>query len=83
VVETPQRLDGRIRHSAGRIGRPAHYHRGAAAEGAKIYRQHFDKGPTEAVRRSFGVSYRTAARYVQQARTAGYLPATDPGKKRT
>jgi hypothetical protein len=49
---------------------------------AAIYRQHFDKGPTEAVKRSFGVSHRTAARYVQQARAAGHLPETDPGKKK-
>ena len=48
---------------------------------AEVYRQHFDK-PTEAVRRSFGVSHRTAARYVQQARVAGHLPETDPGKKK-
>jgi hypothetical protein len=49
---------------------------------ADVYRQHFEKGPTEAVSRSFGVSHRTAARYVQQARAAGNLPDTDPGKKR-
>ena len=42
---------------------------------------HFDR-PTEAVARSFGVSHRTAARYVQQARAAGHLPKTDPGKKK-
>ncbi len=49
---------------------------------AEIYRQHFDKRPTEAVARSFGVSHRTAARYVQQARAAGHLPKTDRGKKK-
>jgi hypothetical protein len=48
---------------------------------AEIYRQHFDK-PTEAVRRSFGVSHRTTARYVKQARAAGHLPDTVPGKKK-
>jgi hypothetical protein len=49
---------------------------------AEIYRQHFDKRPTEAVARSFGVSHRTAARYVQQARAAGHLPDTDRGRKK-
>jgi len=49
---------------------------------AEIYRQHFEQRPTEAVARSFGVSHRTAARYVQQARSAGLLPETEPGKKK-
>lgn len=49
---------------------------------AEVYRQHFDKRPTEAVARTFDVSHRTAARYVQQARAAGHLPETDPGKKK-
>jgi hypothetical protein len=49
---------------------------------AEVYRRHFDKRPTEAVARAFGVKHRTAARYVQQARAAGYLPDTDPGKKK-
>ena len=41
---------------------------------AEIYRQHFERRPTEAVARSFGVSHRTAARYVQQARWHGSYP---------
>ncbi len=49
---------------------------------AEVYRQHFDKRPTEAVARAFDVSHRTAARYVQQARAAGHLPKTEPGKKK-
>ena len=47
---------------------------------AEVYRQHFADRPTEAVARSFGVSHRTAARYIRQARDAGHLPETDPGK---
>jgi hypothetical protein len=49
---------------------------------AEIYRDHFTERPTDSVARSFGVSHRTAARYVQQARSAGFLPPTDPGKKK-
>jgi len=49
---------------------------------AEVYRQHFDKQPTTAVARVFGVKHRTAARYVQQARAAGHLPKTNPGKKK-
>jgi hypothetical protein len=47
----------------------------------EVYRQHFENRPTQAVARAFGVSHRTAARYVQQARSAGLLPETEPGKK--
>jgi hypothetical protein len=49
---------------------------------AEVYREHFDRRPTTAVGWAFGVKYRTAARYVEQARAAGYLPATSPGKKK-
>jgi hypothetical protein len=49
---------------------------------AEIYREHFDARPTDAVRRAFGVSDRTAARYVENARKAGLLPPTTPGKKK-
>ncbi|MCI4674788.1 hypothetical protein [Candidatus Mycolicibacterium alkanivorans] len=48
----------------------------------EVYREHIDARPTEAVERAFDVSHRTAARYVQQARDAGLLPATTPGKKK-
>lgn len=48
---------------------------------ADIYRQHFDAHPTAAVARAFQVSWRTAARYVQQARDEGLLPQTTTGKK--
>lgn len=49
---------------------------------AQIYREHVADRPTEAVSRAFGVSHRTAARYVQQARGARLLPDTTPGKRR-
>jgi hypothetical protein len=49
---------------------------------SEIYRQHFADRPTESVARAFNVKHRTAARYVQRARSAGYLPPTDPGKKK-
>jgi Family of unknown function (DUF6214) len=48
---------------------------------AETYRNHLSDKPTEAVKRSFGVEHRTAARYVQRAREAGLLPPTVPGKK--
>ncbi|OBG91254.1 hypothetical protein A5698_20965 [Mycobacterium sp. E136] len=49
---------------------------------AEIYSDHVSDRPTEAVKRSFGVEHRTAARYVQKARAAGLLPPTVPGKKK-
>jgi hypothetical protein len=49
---------------------------------AQTYREHIADRPTDAVSRAFGVSHRTAARYVQQARVAGLLPDTTPGKRK-
>ncbi|GAB1811127.1 DUF6214 family protein [Mycobacterium sp. MUNTM1] len=49
---------------------------------AEIYREHINDRPTEAVRLAFGKEHRTAARYVQQAREAGLLPPTTPGKRK-
>jgi transposase len=49
---------------------------------AEVYREHLSNRPTEAVSRAFGVSHRTAARHVQQARERGLLPPTVPGKKK-
>ncbi|EFV14137.2 hypothetical protein [Segniliparus rugosus] len=48
---------------------------------AEIYREHFDTGPVQAIQRAFGVSERTAARYVQLCRRDGLLPPTTKGKK--
>jgi hypothetical protein len=47
---------------------------------AEVYRENVHDHPTQAVERAFGVSYRTASRYVQMARPK-YLPPTSPGKK--
>ena len=51
-------------------------------EVARVYRDAIDGRPTEAVQVRFGYSRRTAARRVEQARAAGLLPPTTPGKKR-
>jgi hypothetical protein len=50
---------------------------------AATYREHVASSPTRAVKEFCGYkSDRTAARRVQQAREAGLLPATTPGKRR-
>lgn len=52
-------------------------------EVARIYREHVDASPTRAVAMLGGyASERTAARRVQQAREAGLLPKTTPGKRK-
>jgi hypothetical protein len=52
-------------------------------EVARVYRQHIDTTPIQAVRSAGGYkSDRTAARRVQQARAAGLLPKTTPGKRK-
>jgi hypothetical protein len=56
--------------------------RAALEEVAKVYRENLESSPTRAVRQLLGYSERTAARRVQQARAAGLLPATTPGKRR-
>lgn len=51
-------------------------------EVARIYREAVQGRPTEAVQIQGGYpSRRTAARRIQQARAAGLLPKTSPGKK--
>lgn len=50
---------------------------------AKVYREHLANAPIAAVRVLLGYhSDRTAARRVQQARAAGLLPPTTPGKRK-
>jgi len=55
---------------------------------AAIYRAHVDGKPLDAIRDAFRnangdkISRRTAARYVEEARKAGHLPPTTPGKKK-
>ena len=51
-------------------------------EVARVYREHLEESPTRAVALLLGYSDRTAARRVQQARTAGLLPSTSPGRKK-
>ena len=61
-------------------------HRGPSVaeleEVARVYRDAIEGRPTEAVQVMLGYSRRTAARRVQQARAAGLLPETTPGKKK-
>jgi hypothetical protein len=49
---------------------------------ARVYRDHVDNAPTKAVELLLDYSERTAARRVQQARDAGLLPKTTPGKRK-
>lgn len=50
---------------------------------AKLYREHVEGRPVESLRTLMGYgSDRTAARRVEQARAAGLLPSTTPGKKK-
>lgn len=49
---------------------------------ARTYRDHISANPTAMVGRLLGVSHRTAARRVAQARDAGLLPATTPGQRK-
>lgn len=52
-------------------------------EVARVYREHVGSTPTRAVRLEGNYSSeRTAARRVQQARAAGLLPKTTPGKRK-
>jgi hypothetical protein len=51
-------------------------------EVAKVYREFIGSTPTRAVQLAGGYSERTAARRVQQARAAGLLPQTTPGKRK-
>jgi hypothetical protein len=51
-------------------------------EVARVYREFVGSTPTRAVQLAGGYSERTAARRVQQARAAGLLPHTTPGKRK-
>lgn len=65
-----------------RAGRPRTLTPERLQQVADIYRQHFKSRPTGAVARAFDVADRTASKYVQRAREAGYLPPTERGKKK-
>ncbi len=49
---------------------------------ASLYTENIDGKPWAAIAEHFGVSHATAGRYVVQARKAGYLPATESGRKK-
>lgn len=49
---------------------------------AKVYREHVHSSPTRMVAELCDYTPRTAARRVAQAREAGYLPPTTPGKRK-
>lgn len=66
-----------------RKGRPRATTRAELERVAQVYREHVDASPVQAVRHVCGYgSERTAARRVEQARAAGLLPKTTPGKRR-
>jgi hypothetical protein len=48
---------------------------------AALYREYAADGPVKVIARLLGTSERTAARRVRQARDAGLLPQTTPGRK--
>ncbi len=52
------------------------------ADVARVYRENIDRTPTQMVGHLLGYSPRTAARRVEQARAAGLLPKTTPGKRK-
>ena len=54
----------------------------ALKEVAALYRDNVDDGPWQAIMDRFDISESTAGRYVLLARKAGYLPPTNPGKKK-
>jgi hypothetical protein len=70
-------------HKAQR-GRPAGPPKVELQRVAEVYRAHMDSAsPTQAVQLHCGYgSHRTAARRVEQARAAGLLPPTTPGKRK-
>lgn len=80
----PEQASAAIRevHLA-RKGRPRTATRTELERVAQVYREHVDASPVRAVQTLCGYgSERTAARRVQQARAAGLLPETTPGKRR-
>lgn len=66
-----------------RKGRPRTATRAELERVAQVYRDHVEDSPVKAVQQICGYgSERTAARRVEQARAAGLLPQTTPGKRR-
>ena len=66
-------------YSTGSQAISAQDHRRSAEAGRRGYRN-AGSAPTNAVKRAFGCSDRTAGRYVTLAREAGLLPETTQGK---
>ncbi|MDT5022878.1 MAG: hypothetical protein QOC88_3590 [Mycobacterium sp.] len=62
-----------------RVGRPRIPYE-TLVKVAEVYRENIDGRPTEAVQAAFGLSRRTAARYVQSCRSEEHklLPPTEP-----
>jgi hypothetical protein len=80
----PEQLSAAARagHPA-RKGRPRTATRAELEHVAQVYRDHVEGSPVQAVQQICGYgSERTAARRVEQARAAGLLPQTTPGKRR-
>lgn len=86
VVETSLSQDGAVRPEAlAAIQRMRARRRMTPAflrEVAETYRANLDSGPTKAVRHRYFLSERAASKYVQEARAAGFLPPTTPGRKK-
>lgn len=76
-----QRHDRRSIEEA-RASRRGAVTRAELEEVARIYRENLTSSPTRAVALACGYADRTAARRVQQARDAGLLPKTTPGKRK-
>ncbi len=51
-------------------------------EVADLYREFVDDDPWQTIADQYTVTKQTAARYIVQARKAGYLPKTTPGRKK-
>ncbi|MBB6351875.1 hypothetical protein FHU36_008458 [Nonomuraea muscovyensis] len=52
------------------------------AEVAKVYREHGEKNPTQAVQRAFDVSPRMAGNYIRKARDLELLPEVTDGRRK-
>jgi hypothetical protein len=91
TVTTPDWADSEAASKAVRAvrrGRPRKATDSRHERVAMIYKAHISGKPLEAIRDAFrdgngnNISRRTAARYVEAARTAGYLPATTQGVRK-
>lgn len=71
-------VDGAVRNARGRSRAPVSEEELRAV--ADTYREFASAAPITAIATRFRYSNRTAARRVQQARAAGLLPQTSPGK---